>query len=202
MVILKESSKQIVFSTVLSELENVSIFEVNMSLIKKKAKLSAGTVYYHFPNGIEDVYSDLFINIVTDLRQELLNVSKKNNLSLKETLNILIDSYFGWHKTQKRESNFLWCVSGSGIKKLRLLLIEEFSVFSSGIYKILEKKANAEGIKLAPPAILDAILFGATRELVHSWITRGRDEQEFQELSKDLKSFLYRSCVEGVDEIS
>ncbi len=197
---MKADSKSLIRETVLDLLQSTSIFEISISRLKKETGLSTGTVYYHYPGGIEDVFCSIFIELASELREELFSEAEAEK-SFKSTLEKIISFYFSWHQREVRKSTFFFSLSAAGIKDLRNLLISEFSVFSSGIYKLLVKRAQQEGIKLVRPVILDAILFGATRELVHSWINRGRDENEFEDLQSDFIKTIYRSCVESIETI-
>ena len=189
-----KNSKEIVLHSVLDMLETTSVFEISMSDLKKKTGLSTGTVYYHYPNGIEDVFRSIFIELATELREILFTRAKKEQ-SFEKTLEEVITVYFNWHRTETRKSNFFYSISASGFKDLRNLLISQFNVFSSGIYKVLRERAQEEDVKIVEPIILDSILFGAARELIHSWINRGRNKEEFDDLVSQFICALKRACV-------
>jgi AcrR family transcriptional regulator len=191
---MKENSRDLVFSTVLRLLKETSLFELNISQLKKETGLSTGTFYYHFPNGIEDVLSGLFKKIAGELREQLIDLAMESD-SLELTFKKVISQYFTWHSEQEDKSNFLFCVSATGFKDFREIMSSEFSVFSSRMYELFESKAKAEGRKIVDPIIMDAFLLGATRELVHSWIGRGRHIKELEELKKNYLNILFRTCI-------
>ncbi|EQC51560.1 TetR/AcrR family transcriptional regulator [Bacteriovorax sp. DB6_IX] len=193
---MKESSQDLVFQKVLDLIEAQSLYDLSISLLKKETGLATGTLYYHFPNGIEDVLSGLFIKISSDLRDSLLQKAMGEN-DFKESLYAVIAEYFRWHSHEIQKSHFLWCVSGTGFKNFREIMMEEFAIFSKQMYEHLSSKAQASRLKLVEPMILDALLLGATRELIHAWISRGRDSLELEVIEKKYIHILYNSCIES-----
>lgn len=193
---MKENSRDRVFTTVLELLRDSSLYELNISQLKKETGLATGTFYYHFPNGIEDVLSALFRLIVSELREELLELAAED-APLDITFKKVISRYFSWHATEIDKSNFLVSVSASGFKDFREVMRDEFSFFSTRMYELIQSKAQEQNYTLVGPTIMDAFLLGATRELIHSWIVRGRDEDELENLKDKYIDILFHTCIES-----
>jgi len=190
----KENSRDLVYSKVLGLIGTQSLYELNVSQLKKETGLATGTFYYHFPNGIEDILSGLFIKTVKELSTILISKAMKKK-TLEESFNSVITEYFSWHSKETSKSHFLWSVSATGFKDFREIMVSEFNDFSSEMYEHLNDKASREGHCLVHPRILDAFLLGATRELVHSWISDGRDPKEFKKIQSNYIDILFDSCV-------
>ncbi|EPZ49710.1 transcriptional regulator, TetR family [Bacteriovorax sp. BAL6_X] len=193
---MKQDSKEAIFEGVLELLNEEAILDISVSKLKKHTGLSTGTFYYHFPGGIEDIYKSLFIKLSAKVRNRAF-VAASNAKSIEQTLNDLVCIYFGWHKHEVRESDFFWKATMSGFQEIRELLVSEYEILSTKIYEVLKKQAELENTKIVDRHILDAILFGAARELVHSWIGRGRDEEEYDLLKEQFIKTLNRACVIG-----
>ncbi|MFG1492784.1 TetR/AcrR family transcriptional regulator [Halobacteriovorax sp. ZH4_bin.1] len=193
---MKQDSKEAIFEGVLELLNEEAILDISVSKLKKHTGLSTGTFYYHFPGGIEDIYKSLFIKLSTKIRNRAF-VAASSARSIEQTLNDLVCIYFGWHKNEVRESDFFWKATMSGFQEIRELLVSEYEILSTRIYEVLIKQAELENIRIVDRHILDAILFGAARELVHSWIGRGRDEEEFDLLKQQFIKTLKRACIIG-----
>ncbi|MGI4992088.1 TetR/AcrR family transcriptional regulator [Halobacteriovorax sp. GFR7] len=193
---MKQDSKEAIFEGVLELLNKEAILDISVSKLKKHTGLSTGTFYYHFPGGIEDIYKSLFIKLSTKIRNRAF-VAASSARSIEQTLNDLVCIYFGWHKNEVRESDFFWKATMSGFQEIRELLVSEYEILSTRIYEVLIKQAELENIRIVDRHILDAILFGAARELVHSWIGRGRDEKEFDLLKQQFIKTLNRACIIG-----
>ena len=193
---MKEKSQEQVFTKVLDLVQKQSLYELSISQLKKETGLATGTLYYHFPSGIEDVLSGLFVKIVNELRVALFEKASSQN-GLRDSFKAVISEYFSWHNKELLKSHFLYCVSATGFKNFREIMEKEYVSFSSQMYGHLEDKAKLEGLTLVDEKILDAFLLGATRELVHSWISRGRNQEEFVKLENTYIDILYNSCVTG-----
>lgn len=196
---MKESSREIAYRAVLESLEETSLFDLSMSQLKKKTGLSTGTVYYHFPGGIEDVLSGLFAEILHEMQERILKVIFEGE-DLKSTFNSMLLEYFNWHHEEKIKSQFLWSVSAGGFKNFREIITGEYEDFSRRVYSHLTKLAKEEGRDLVPPIILDAFFLGATREIIHAWIARGRDDKELNEIKTSYIDIIYNSCLDHRSE--
>ncbi|MFG1501210.1 TetR/AcrR family transcriptional regulator [Halobacteriovorax sp. XZX-3] len=191
---MKQDSKEAIFEGVLELLKEEAILDISVSKLKKQTGLSTGTFYYHFPNGIEDIYKSLFIKLSTKIRNKAF-IAASAAKTVEETLIDLVSVYFDWHESKVKESDFFWKASMSGYQEIRELLISEYEILSTKIYDVLTTQAEVENIRIVDRRILDAMLFGAARELVYSWIRRGRDKKEFEVIKEQFIKTLYRACV-------
>ena len=191
---MKENSRRIAYRAVLDLLEGTSLYDLNMSQLKKHTGLSTGTVYYHFPGGIEDVLSGLFQQTLQEMQERILKAVLCGE-DLRGTFSMMILEYFNWHHEHRVESQFLWCVSAGGFKNFREIITTEYDNFSKEVYLHLNKLASKEGLSLVPAPILDALFLGATREIIHAWITRGRDLDELEEIKLTYIDILFNSCI-------
>ncbi len=192
---MKQESKDAIFDGVLELMENESILDISVSKLKRHTGLSTGTFYYHFPNGIEDIFRELFIKLTSGLRKKVFSAAY-NSSSVEETLESIVVTYFDWHQSNIRESNFFWVVSESGFSQVRELMVSEYKLLSSKVYEILDEQAGKDDVKIVGHYILDAILFGAAREFIHSWIERGRKKKEINNLKEEFINTLYRACIQ------
>ncbi|RZF21587.1 TetR/AcrR family transcriptional regulator [Halobacteriovorax vibrionivorans] len=192
---VKQDSKEAIYEGVLNLLDEVPILDLSVSKLKKHTGLSTGTFYYHFPNGIEDIFKSLFVKLTSRIRNEVYQAAISAK-TIDETLDALVTTYFNWHKNNLRESSFFWRVSESGFSEIRHLIQKEYRSLSTKIYEVLCEQGESEGVKVISPNILDAFLYGAARELIHSWIGRGRREEEFEKMRVEFIDALHRACID------
>jgi AcrR family transcriptional regulator len=189
-------TKKLVFDSVLSFLEEEAALDLTVARVKVMTGLSTGTIYYHFPKGIEDIYGYVFKSLAENLKT-VLSAEVKESQCFKNTLHITLSRYFKWHDKNKRESNFFYKVNRAGLKSIDDLLDEEFSVLTRSVYSKLNELAKKEGKHLVEPFILDAVLFGASRELIHGWIKRGRKRGELKIILEEFLEIALRISVKG-----
>lgn len=191
---MKQGSKEAIYDGVLDLLDDVTILELSVSKLKKHTGLSTGTFYYHFPNGIEDILKSLFVKLTIRIRNEIY-LAATSTETVEETLGALVLTYFNWHKNNIRESSFFWRVSESGFSEIRHLIQTEYRVLAVKIYDVLKAQAKEENIEIISSMVLNSILFGAARELIHTWIGQGRKEEDFERIKNEFITTLYRSSV-------
>lgn len=191
---MKQDSKEAIYDGVLDLLDDVTILELSVSKLKKHTGLSTGTFYYHFPNGIEDILKSLFVKLTIRIRNEVY-LAATSTETVEETLGALVSTYFNWHKNNIRESSFFWRVSESGFSEIRHLIQTEYRVLAVKIYDVLKAQAKEENIEIISSMVLNSILFGAARELIHTWIGQGRKEEDFERIKNEFITTLYRSSV-------
>lgn len=170
------------------------LWGLNLADVRRRSGISTGSLYHHFPNGIEQVLLAIYEEAVAEVHRTVL-VALDEQTSFEGCFPAALGAYLDWHAKHPTESDLVITVSNQGFPSFITILRERDRVFAGAVMDRVERHASRQRLTLASRAVVLPILLGTSRAVVHQWASEGRDPKEKRRLSRELPAALLRACV-------
>jgi AcrR family transcriptional regulator len=189
-----DSAKERVQRAALEGFAADGLWGLNLADVRRRSGISTGSLYHHFPNGLEQVLLAIYEKAVAEVHRTVIEAIDEQT-SFEGCFRTAVSGYLAWHAEHPTESDLVITVSNRGFPSFVSLLRERDRVFAAAVLDRLEGHASRQQLTLASRALLLPILLGTSRAVVHDWASEGRDPADRRRIARELPLALLRACV-------
>lgn len=188
------SSKERLQRAALESFVADGLWGLNLAAVRRRSGISTGSLYHHFPNGIEQVLLAIYEDAVADGHRTVLAAVDAQS-SFEGCFHAAVAAYLEWHAGHTTEGDLVITLSNKGFPSFITVLRARDRAFAAAVMDHLERHAKRQRLTLASRALLLPILLGTSRAVVHEWASEGRDRAAKKQITRELPLALLRACL-------
>lgn len=183
-----------VLAVALKVINEEGLWNTTLTSIRKSGKISTGSLYHHFPGGMEQLIGELYARTLAEVHSHIL-ASVTTVSSFAELIEGAFLAYLDWHEQHRELSGFVVAVTDASFPQNAETLRTLDRGFAMDLLERMQGLADQDGLRLESPDWLAACLFGATRYATHGWVRAGYPKERYEQLRATFPRLLLKAFV-------
>ena len=190
-------TKKIILAKALELASTNPNWKISVSDLKRETGYSTGSFYHFFPKGSDDIASDLYVEILADLKNFIFDDTDSLR-SIEKFMKKCVSNFFDWHLSHRDESLFLNHFSETAQAYQPEEAIKIRMAFSKKMQERLTEMSKVEFPKKKNNfQILLPAFYGSCQEIVRVWSLQGRPDHFLEDSKNAMAKFLFHGFIGG-----